>query len=78
MPEAPTPRLPEAVLSQNPRNANQSQREPSPKLTINRLDIQIVDQTPVAPTFVSVRAVMRQESVGNIERYQLGHIDLIF
>ena len=55
-----------------------SPRQESPKLTINRLDVQIVNQSvpPVAPP--PLPAPAPQPDGGNdLERYHLGHLDLI-
>jgi hypothetical protein len=57
--------------------------EPVPKLMINRLDVQIINQPPTPPApppnaparIVSGPPV---DSWAKLERYQLGHLDLIF
>jgi hypothetical protein len=70
------PRFAEAGASQRAVNANPISPE-APKLTINRLDIQIIDQTPQPSIVAPTRQVARSDGGENIDRYQLGHIHLI-
>jgi hypothetical protein len=72
------PRLDETAFSQRPANAKPTPRDASPRLTIHRLDIQIVDQAPLPPIVAPVLPVAQPDSAENFERYQLGHIHLIF
>ncbi len=55
------------------------QRQESPKLTINRLDVQIVNQSgpPVMPLPPPPAPARRPDGWNNLERYHLGHLDLI-
>ena len=74
----PTPQLTESIFSQRPPYGNPASRAPAPRLMINRLDIQIVDQTPPQQLVAPMRQAPQPDGAENIERYQLGHIDLIF
>lgn len=72
------PRSAEAGVSQQPARANSISPDLSPKLTINRLDIQIIDQTPQPAIIIPTGPATQPDGAENIERYQLGHIHLIF
>lgn len=56
-----------------------SPRQESPKLTINRLDVQIVNQSvpPMAPPPPLPAPAPQPDGGNNLERYHLGHLDLI-
>lgn len=72
------PRFAEAGASQRATSANSISPDASPKLTINRLDIQIIDQTPQPTIIAPMPLVARPDEAESIDRYQLGHIHLIF
>jgi hypothetical protein len=60
------------------RQQSPSPRQESPRLTINRLDVQIVNQS--VPTVVQLpppAPVPQLDGWENLERFQLGHLDLI-
>jgi hypothetical protein len=61
-------------------NQNQPPHEESPKLTINRLDVQIINQSP-GPALLPPRPpapAQQQDTLDALDRYQLGHLNLIF
>jgi hypothetical protein len=69
-------------FSRRPFGSHQPRRDAPPKLTINRLDVQIVNQSPAptAPLPPAPSAAVRPppDAWEKLERHQLGHLDLIF
>lgn len=74
-----SPSPPRDEFSGGARPQSPLPRQESPKLTINRLDVQIVNQS--VPPVVQLPAPAPVPQLGeleNLERFYLGHIDLIF